>query len=36
VDLRFLTARSGQRPAFTYRVRFDGSGRVLSLGWARR
>lgn len=34
VDVRF--AGRGRRPApFTYRVRFDSSGRVLSQGWFR-
>ena len=36
VDLRFPSTRPGRPSAFTYRVRFDESGRVLSLGWVRR
>ena len=36
VDLRFPSTRPGRPTAFTYRVRFDESGRVLSLGWVRR
>jgi hypothetical protein len=34
VDVRF--SDGNRRPAaFTYRVRFDGAGRVLSQGWLR-
>lgn len=35
LDLRFRNARPGQPSPFTYRVRFDLAGRVLSQGWVR-
>ena len=36
VDLRFPTTRPGRPYPFTYRVRLDASGRVLSRGWVRQ
>src|SRR5690242_5577610 len=35
-DLRFARMMSSRPAAFTYRVRFDGSGNVVSQGWATR
>jgi membrane-bound metal-dependent hydrolase YbcI (DUF457 family) len=32
-DLRFLRGRSGRPPSFTYGVRFDSAGKVISQGW---
>jgi membrane-bound metal-dependent hydrolase YbcI (DUF457 family) len=34
-DLRFASRRPGRVPGFTYRVRFNGDGSILSHGWAR-
>jgi membrane-bound metal-dependent hydrolase YbcI (DUF457 family) len=34
-DLRFPQLRRDRPSAFTYRVRMDGSGQVISQGWAR-
>ncbi|HUI75856.1 MAG TPA: metal-dependent hydrolase [Candidatus Acidoferrum sp.] len=36
LDYRFAQLRPGRSPSFTYRVRFDSSGQVLSQGWVRR
>ncbi len=36
VDLRFRAPLAANPPPFTYRVRLDDAGRVLSQGWARR
>ena len=36
VDLRFPTARPGRPYPFTYRVRFDSAGRLLTQGWVRQ
>lgn len=36
IDLRFAMARRGQANPFTYRVRFDSFGRIISRGRARR
>ena len=35
-DIRFVQTRRGGPPAFTYRVRFDPTGNVLSQGWIPR
>jgi membrane-bound metal-dependent hydrolase YbcI (DUF457 family) len=35
-DLRFPKVRPDRASSFTYRVRFDGDGNVLSQGWATR
>jgi membrane-bound metal-dependent hydrolase YbcI (DUF457 family) len=35
-DIRFAQSRRGGSPAFTYRIRFDLAGNVLSQGWATR
>jgi len=35
-DLRFSRSRPGRPPSFTYRVRFDAGGNVLSQGWVTR
>jgi membrane-bound metal-dependent hydrolase YbcI (DUF457 family) len=35
LDLRFPQVRQDRPPSFTYRVRFDAAGNVLSKGWAR-
>jgi membrane-bound metal-dependent hydrolase YbcI (DUF457 family) len=35
LDLRFPQVRQDRPASFTYRVRFDASGRVVSQGWAR-
>jgi len=34
-DVRFPSVRRNRPAAFTYRVRFDGSGTVVSKGWLR-
>jgi membrane-bound metal-dependent hydrolase YbcI (DUF457 family) len=34
-DIRFRRERSSGPPSFTYRVRFDAAGRILSKGWLR-
>jgi hypothetical protein len=34
VDLRFPHVRPDRPAAFTYEVRFDANGKVLSQGWA--
>ena len=34
-DMRFAPLRSDRPASFTYRVRFDGAGNVLSQGWVR-
>jgi len=36
LDLRFPQIRPDRPAAFTYRVRFDAAGKVMSQGWARR
>jgi membrane-bound metal-dependent hydrolase YbcI (DUF457 family) len=36
LDLRFPQMNPGRPSSFTYRVRFDSSGQVLSQGWVRR
>jgi hypothetical protein len=36
LDLRFPQIRPDRPASFTYRVRFDAAGRVMSQGWARR
>jgi membrane-bound metal-dependent hydrolase YbcI (DUF457 family) len=36
LDLRFPQVRPDRPAAFTYRVRFDSAGNVISQGWARR
>ena len=35
-DLRFTRVRPGRRPSFTYGVRFDSAGNVISQGWVTR
>jgi hypothetical protein len=35
IDLRFPQVRQDRPASFTYRVRFDAAGNVLSKGWAR-
>ena len=35
LDLRFPQIRSDRPPPFTYRVRFDAAGAVISQGWER-
>lgn len=35
-DLRFQRGPSGRPPSFTYRVRFDSAGKVISQGWVTR
>jgi len=35
-DIRFVQTRRDRPPGFTYRVRFDINGNVLSKGWAAR
>jgi len=35
-DLRFARMVSSRPSAFTYLIRFDGSGNVVSQGWATR
>ncbi len=34
-DIRFQPMRSGRSPGFTYRVKMDASGNVISQGWER-
>jgi membrane-bound metal-dependent hydrolase YbcI (DUF457 family) len=36
LDLRFAQVRTDRPPSFTYRVRFDLAGNVVSQGWVRR
>lgn len=36
LDLRFPQVRTDRPAAFTYHVRFDASGKVISQGWERR
>jgi len=36
LDLRFPAVRPDRPAAFTYRVRFDSAGNVISQGWARK
>jgi membrane-bound metal-dependent hydrolase YbcI (DUF457 family) len=36
LDLRFPQMSPARPPSFTYRVRFDSSGKVTSQGWMRR
>jgi membrane-bound metal-dependent hydrolase YbcI (DUF457 family) len=36
LDLRFSQVRRDRPPSFTYRVRFDLAGNVISQGWVRR
>jgi membrane-bound metal-dependent hydrolase YbcI (DUF457 family) len=36
LDLRFPQVRADRPASFTYRVRFDAAGRVISKGWERR
>jgi hypothetical protein len=36
LDLRFPQVRPDRPAAFTYRVRFDSAGNVISQGWARK
>src|SRR6266581_3760616 len=35
-DLRFARMMSSRPPSFTYRVRFDATGNVVSQGWVRQ
>jgi membrane-bound metal-dependent hydrolase YbcI (DUF457 family) len=35
IDLRFPQVREDRPASFTYRVRFDAAGKVVSKGWAR-
>jgi len=35
LDLRFAKVRPDRPASFTYRVRFDGSGKVVKQGWVR-
>jgi hypothetical protein len=35
LDLRFPQVRADRPASFTYRVRFDAAGKVISQGWAR-
>jgi hypothetical protein len=35
-DIRFVQTRRDRPAGFTYRVRFDINGNVLSKGWAAR
>jgi hypothetical protein len=35
IDLRFPQVREDRPASFTYRVRFDAAGNVVSKGWAR-
>jgi hypothetical protein len=35
-DLRFVETRRDRPAAFTYRVRFDADGNVVSQGWVKR
>ena len=36
LDLRFPQVRPDRPAAFTYRVRFDSAGNIISQGWARK
>jgi hypothetical protein len=36
LDLRFPQIRRDRPASFTYRVRFDATGKVISQGWERR
>jgi|SRR5579859_5520543 len=36
LDLRFPQVRADRPASFTYRVRFDAAGKVISQGWERR
>jgi len=35
LDLRFARVRTDRPAAFTYQVRFDAAGKVVSQGWER-